>query len=147
MTTTYTNSTKREYDTDRAGEKGWNTKQKSRVNEDKQQRTNQNRQRQTTEDVEKTARERTDTMSESDLSWTSESDGDEWHDASDSDWESEWRCGVESDSTTDEEDGRKNGCRLVSNRSGRKVTRRAQEDAQRTQERAEAASLSTSTST
>ena len=46
-------------------------------------------------------------MSESDLSWTSESDGDEWHDASDSDWESEWRCGVESDSTTDEEDGRK----------------------------------------
>ena len=46
-------------------------------------------------------------MSESDLSWTSESYGDEWHDASDSDWESEWRCGVESDSTTDEEDGRK----------------------------------------
>ena len=46
-------------------------------------------------------------MSGSELSWTSESDGDEWHDASDSDWESEWRCGVESDSTTDEEDGRK----------------------------------------
>ena len=57
--------------------------------------------------MERTARERTDTMSESDLSWTSESDPDEWHDASDSDWESKWRCGVESDSTTDEEDGRK----------------------------------------
>ena len=37
----------------------------------------------------------------------SKSDPDEWHNVSDSDWESKWQCGVESDSTTDEEDGRK----------------------------------------
>ena len=33
-----------------------------------------------------------------------ESDGEEYHDASDSDQWTEWRCGVESDSTTDEDD-------------------------------------------
>ena len=33
------------------------------------------------------------------------SDG-EWHDASDSDWETEWRGEVESDSTTDVDDGK-----------------------------------------
>ena len=36
-----------------------------------------------------------------------ESDGEEWHDASDSDQWTEWRGGVASDSTTDEDDGRR----------------------------------------
>ena len=36
-----------------------------------------------------------------------ESDGEEYHDASDSDQWTEWWCGVASDSTTDEDDGRR----------------------------------------